>query len=164
MCMSGFLFVFCLLVGELFCFCLVFLVSLFVFWDRVSLYSPGCPGTHFVDQAGLELRNPPASASQVLGLKAFHLPVCLCTTFKPGDWGSQKEVSNPLELELQIIVSHYVVTGNQVYGRLQEQYMFFCPSLTWKWNTCTCALTCASKEVMCPKRHLNEYVRVFRIE
>jgi hypothetical protein len=41
--------------------------------DRVSLCSPGCPGTHFVDQAGLELRNPPASASQVLGLKA-------CTT------------------------------------------------------------------------------------
>jgi hypothetical protein len=29
-----------------------------------------CPGTHFVDQAGLELRNPPASASGVLGLKA----------------------------------------------------------------------------------------------
>jgi hypothetical protein len=36
---------------------------LLVFRDRVSLYSPGCPGTHFVDQAGLELRNPPASAS-----------------------------------------------------------------------------------------------------
>jgi hypothetical protein len=32
-----------------------------------------CPGTHSVDQAGLELRNPPAFASQVLGLKA-------CTT------------------------------------------------------------------------------------
>ena len=41
-----------------------------VFRDRVSLYSPGCPGTHFVDQAGLKLRNLPASASQVLGLKA----------------------------------------------------------------------------------------------
>jgi hypothetical protein len=27
-------------------------------------------GTHSADQAGLELRNPPASASQVLGLKA----------------------------------------------------------------------------------------------
>jgi hypothetical protein len=38
--------------------------------DRASLYSSGCPGTHFVDQAGLELRNPPASASHVLGLKA----------------------------------------------------------------------------------------------
>ena len=36
----------------------------------ISLYSPGCPGTHFVDQAGLELRNPPASASRMLGLKA----------------------------------------------------------------------------------------------
>jgi hypothetical protein len=40
-----------------------------VFRDRVSLCSPDCPGTHSVDQAGLELRNPPASASQVLRLK-----------------------------------------------------------------------------------------------
>jgi hypothetical protein len=38
--------------------------------DKVSLCSPGCSGTHSVDQAGLELRNLPASASQVLGLKA----------------------------------------------------------------------------------------------
>jgi hypothetical protein len=38
--------------------------------DRVSVCSSGCPGTHSVDQAGLEIRNPPASASQVLGLKA----------------------------------------------------------------------------------------------
>jgi hypothetical protein len=44
--------------------------SFFFFQDRVSLCSPGCPGTYFVDQAGLKLRNPPASASQVLGLKA----------------------------------------------------------------------------------------------
>jgi hypothetical protein len=44
---------FCLFV---FCFC-------FVFRDRVSLYSPGCPGTHTVDQAGLDLRNLPVSAS-----------------------------------------------------------------------------------------------------
>jgi hypothetical protein len=48
-------------------------VSFFFPRDRVSLCSPGCPGTHFVDQAGLELRNHPASASPVLGLKA-------CTT------------------------------------------------------------------------------------
>jgi hypothetical protein len=59
----------------------VFVLFVFVFWflvfgfwflvfrDRVSLCSPDCPGTHFVDQAGLELRNPPASASRVLGLK-----------------------------------------------------------------------------------------------
>jgi hypothetical protein len=50
-----------------------FFVFVFVFQDRVSLYSPGCPGTHFVDQAGLKLRNLPASVSQVLELKA-------CTT------------------------------------------------------------------------------------
>jgi hypothetical protein len=49
--------------------CFVFCFVLF-FRDRVSLYGPGCPETHFVDQAGLELRNLPASASQVLGLKA----------------------------------------------------------------------------------------------
>jgi hypothetical protein len=42
----------------------------FFFRDRVSLCSPGCPATHSVDQAGLQLRNPPASASRVLGLKA----------------------------------------------------------------------------------------------
>ena len=42
----------------------------FLFGDRVSLCSPGCPGTYFVDQAGLELSNPPASASLVLELKA----------------------------------------------------------------------------------------------
>jgi hypothetical protein len=47
-----------------------FLVLVLVFFrDRVSLCSPGCPGTHSVDQAGLELRNLPASAFQVLGLK-----------------------------------------------------------------------------------------------
>ena len=28
-----------------------------------SVYPAGCPRTHFVDQAGLELRNLPASAS-----------------------------------------------------------------------------------------------------
>ena len=40
-----------------------------VFQDRVSLCCPGCPGPHSVDQADLKLRNLPASASRVLGLK-----------------------------------------------------------------------------------------------
>ena len=49
-------------------------VCVCVFRDRVSLYSPGCLGTHSVDQAGLKLRNLPVKiASQVLGLMA-------CTT------------------------------------------------------------------------------------
>ena len=45
--------------------------------DRVSLGNiPGCPGTCFVDQAGLELIKLclPASASQVLGLKVWAPP------------------------------------------------------------------------------------------
>jgi hypothetical protein len=53
------------------CVCVCVFVFVFDFRDRVSLCSPGCPGTHSVDQAGLELKNPPASASQVLGLKAY---------------------------------------------------------------------------------------------
>jgi hypothetical protein len=52
------------------------LTSSVCFQDRVSLYSPGCSGTHSVDQTGLKLRNPPASASLVLGLK-----VCTTTTW-----------------------------------------------------------------------------------
>jgi hypothetical protein len=54
----------------------------FSFRNRVSLYSSGCPGTHFVDQAGLELRNPLASASRVLGLKACATMPGLLLCFK----------------------------------------------------------------------------------
>jgi hypothetical protein len=63
-----FLFV-CLFVLLFFCW---FLFVLFCFFETRFLCAalPGCPGTHFVDQAGLELRNPPATASQVLRLKA----------------------------------------------------------------------------------------------
>jgi hypothetical protein len=49
------------------------LLILSFFLDRVSLCSLGCCGTYSVDQAGLKLQNLPASASQLLGLKA-------CTT------------------------------------------------------------------------------------
>ena len=49
------------------------------FQDRVSLYCPSCPGTHFVDQAGLELKNLAVSASQVLGLKACATTAWLCS-------------------------------------------------------------------------------------
>jgi hypothetical protein len=56
----------------MFVFCFVLVCF---FRDRVSLCSPGCPGTHSVDPAVLELRNLPASASRVLGLK-----VCATTT------------------------------------------------------------------------------------
>ena len=57
-------------------FVLLLLLLFVCLWDKVSLSSPGCPGAHSVDQIGLELRDPPASASPVLGLK-----VCTTTTW-----------------------------------------------------------------------------------
>jgi hypothetical protein len=86
---SGIFVLFCFafgLVWAFWCFvCLflgLFVCLFFVFRDRVSLYSsPGCPGTHSVDQPGLELRNPPASASQMLGLQACATTARLCFVF-----------------------------------------------------------------------------------
>jgi hypothetical protein len=49
---------------------LLFFVCLFF---KTGFFFIGCPGTHFVDQAGLELRNLPASASRVLGLYILNL-------------------------------------------------------------------------------------------
>jgi hypothetical protein len=66
----------CVFYEFLFIYLFIYLFIL-VFRDRVSLYRPGCPGSHFVDQAGLKFRNLPASASRVLGLKAFAItPSC----------------------------------------------------------------------------------------
>jgi hypothetical protein len=67
-----FLLAFTLFVVYLFFFMHIKFIFLIFFQDRVSLFSPGCPGTHSVDQARLELRNPPASGSQVLELR--HAP------------------------------------------------------------------------------------------
>jgi hypothetical protein len=54
--------------GQFF-FLIYFLFSMFR--GRLSLHSCDCPGTHSVDQAGLKLTELPASASRMLGLKAY---------------------------------------------------------------------------------------------
>lgn len=46
------------------------LLNGFGFQDKGSLYSRGYPETDYVDQSSLELRDLPASATWVLGLKA----------------------------------------------------------------------------------------------
>jgi hypothetical protein len=50
----------------------VFFFFFLVFQDRVSLYSPGCPGAHFVDQAGPDLRNPACLCLLSAGIKGVH--------------------------------------------------------------------------------------------
>ena len=93
---------------------------LLVFRDRVSLYSRGCPGTHSVDQAGLELRNPPASAFQVLGLKAYTTTAWL-----------------NIHLYLFIFVCMYVY-----------MYVYVCVrECTVCMHTCTC--TCVAQRTTC---------------
>jgi hypothetical protein len=80
-CLNRYLAHICLGFFVCYLFCLGFL-EVVVFLDRVSLYSPDCPGTCSVDQAGFKLRHQPTSASQVLGLKACAttagLYMCVC--------------------------------------------------------------------------------------
>ena len=58
----------------------VCIFCLFVWWDKVLLYSFGWPGTHYVDQAGFELTEVHVSASWVLGLRV-HITVSPCHLF-----------------------------------------------------------------------------------
>jgi hypothetical protein len=56
-------------------------VAFVCFGDRVSLHSPGCPGTPCVNQTALELTDLPASASRVLGWKVCGTTSQLGCTF-----------------------------------------------------------------------------------
>jgi hypothetical protein len=97
----------------------------------VSLCSPGCPGTHSVDQAGLELRNAPASASRVLELK-----VCATTP----DWKSlNKVLDNPSG------------TGWPV-GMMQEEPVYY----GWVW-----VLDCIRREINSKHTDTNSFLPAF---
>jgi hypothetical protein len=98
----------------------LFCFVLFCFFrDRVSLYSPGCLGTHFVDLASLELRNSPASATQVLGLKA-------CTT-TPGRnlvfngvffmYANQIDLASPFSYQFEATVETVPQSDNTLKPR-----------------------------------------------
>lgn len=43
----------------------------------------------------------------------FYLQVCVCTACVPGVQGHEKRALGPLTLELRMVVSHPVDTGNQ---------------------------------------------------
>jgi hypothetical protein len=87
--------------------CLFVCLFVFGFKDRVSLCSPGCPGAHFVDQAGLKLRNPPASASRVLRLK-------VCATM-PALLLFETETFYVVPVDLEIYMIYYILYINIFY-------------------------------------------------
>jgi hypothetical protein len=55
------------------CFVLFFVFFvLFFLQDSVSLYSPGCPGTHSVDQANSEIQLPRLPSAEIKGVLCHH--------------------------------------------------------------------------------------------
>lgn len=55
----------------------------------------------------------------------FCLPVCLCTTFVPGNSEARREHRIPIGLELKIVVIHHVgASGGAHHSPLKEQLMF----------------------------------------
>ena len=97
-----------------------FLREIFFFRDRVSLYSSGCPGTHSVVQAGLKLRNLPASASQVtvLNYKRNHVDYSTFGKFGLGQTKKEKK-SNP-----QVIVVGQVFNLSTRKSRQEDPCKF----------------------------------------
>jgi hypothetical protein len=87
----------------------------------------------FVDQAGLELRNPPASASQVLGLKtcvpprpALFLFVCLFVCF------FNVRAMGRLVLEyLKQGVWHFIQMSKTCYGNKPVSFALFSEGHEW---------------------------------
>jgi hypothetical protein len=112
-------FCFVLFFGVLgFVFCVVFVVFVVVWFgflqDRVYLCSPGCLGTHSVDQAGFKFKNSPAS--QVLGLKACTTAWPVRVFFFNALFVGQKMV---VDLDLQVVSYLTWVLGDKLNSLLK---------------------------------------------
>jgi hypothetical protein len=95
--------------------------------DRVSLCSLGCPGTHSVDQADLELRNLPASASQVLGLKVCATMPDFYTLFMVGyyDWSAKQQYILNLGSSINVIaIKSQLLTSPGILARSGQFVVF----------------------------------------
>lgn len=53
----------------------------------------------------------------------FSPHVCQCTECMPCDFRSQKRILYSLEIELQMVVSHYVVSETQTRSSLEHQML-----------------------------------------
>ena len=54
---------------------------------------------------------------------------CMCITSVHGVHRGQKKVSDPMGLELQMVVSHHMVTGNGTWVSLQDPEPYLQPKL-----------------------------------
>ncbi|GAB1302020.1 E3 ubiquitin-protein ligase pellino homolog 3 [Apodemus speciosus] len=94
---------------------------------RVPLCSPDCPGTHSVDQAGLELRNLPASASQVLELQACATTPGKHISFEALSNRGQHSISYTLSRSHSVIVEYTHDSDKDMFqiGRSTENMIDF---------------------------------------
>jgi hypothetical protein len=84
-----------------------------LFFQAGFLCSLGYHGTHSVDQAGLKLRNPSASASQVLGLK-------VCATTTPSS--SSFKHPHPNQVDQKVLGANvsYIKDGYRFFNKLSK--------------------------------------------
>lgn len=60
--------------------------------------------------------------------------VCLCTMFMPGACRGQETVHDALKLELKMVVTHLVGTGNETWSPKEQQILLISshlPKLTF---------------------------------
>lgn len=99
------------------------LTFFFFFWDR-------CPGTHSIKQAGLQLKDPPASSSWVLRLKA-------CATM-PGSYVILLSGCFHLKLffgsSMLLYASLTIPVLFLATARLLNDYFPICPSYWWAFG------------------------------
>jgi hypothetical protein len=81
------------------------------------LCSLGCPGTHSVEQAGIYLRNQPASAFQVLRLKAW--------ATMPGFVPPSKRDQSIHTLVSLLYVSEYILINNYLSLGIERGNTYF---------------------------------------
>ena len=136
--------------SSLFCFAFCFET---LFWDKVSLYSPGCLETHYADQTSQTQRDPPASASWVLGSK-----VCSTTPnhkvlklILDTEWGGDKDT--------------YKTGGPRVNAGFKGQFVVGVSLLFMKtkWPKKANILTLQPIPRTCPMLTANMQIAVFKI-
>jgi hypothetical protein len=105
-------------------------LSAFMFWNRTSLRSSSCLGTHTVDHVDLELGDLPASASEIkLEVKAWAVMPNLFTFAK-----SLKQFFFGLGSNDSCVVLYQVITYHHWSERNMDSSVQYLPKVLLKLN------------------------------